>query len=113
MQWWKVVGLAGLAGVAATGVKVSRDERQRKAYTPDEVRARLHERVDKPLDTEQDSVAPESESTEQDSVAPESESTPQDSVAPEPAAEPVDQESAAELPADQESNVQESAERTS
>ncbi len=101
MQWWKVVGLAGLAGVAATGVKVSRDERQRKAYTPDEVRARLHERVDKPLDTEQDSVAPESEST------------PQDSVAPEPAAEPVDQESAAELPADQESNVQESAERTS
>ena len=65
MDWWKVVGLAGLAGVAATGVKVSRDERQRKAYTPDEVRSRLHERADKPLDTEPESV-------NQESVTPES-----------------------------------------
>jgi hypothetical protein len=45
MRWWKVVGLAGLAGVAATGVVVARAERQRRAYTPDEIRSRLHERV--------------------------------------------------------------------
>lgn len=45
MRWWKIVGLAGLAGVAATGVAVARAERKRRAYTPDEVRARLHARV--------------------------------------------------------------------
>jgi hypothetical protein len=45
MRWWKVVGLAGLAGVAATGVVVARAERKRRAYTPDEVRNRLHQRV--------------------------------------------------------------------
>ncbi|MEV6849599.1 hypothetical protein [Actinoplanes sp. NPDC051411] len=45
MRWWKVVGLAGLAGVAATGVVIGRAERKRRAYTPDEVRARLHERL--------------------------------------------------------------------
>jgi hypothetical protein len=42
--WWKVLGLAGLAGVAATGVAVARAERRRAAYTPDQVRDRLHER---------------------------------------------------------------------
>jgi hypothetical protein len=46
MRLWKVVGLAGLAGVAATGVVIARAERQRRAYTPDEVRARLHERIE-------------------------------------------------------------------
>jgi hypothetical protein len=45
MRWWKVLGLAGLAGVAATGVVVARAERRRRAYTPEEIRARLHERV--------------------------------------------------------------------
>ncbi len=45
MRWWKVLGLAGLAGVAATGVVIARGERQRRAYTPEEIRARLHERV--------------------------------------------------------------------
>ena len=44
MKWWKVLGLAGVAGVAATGVIVAREERRRRAYTPDEVRSRLHER---------------------------------------------------------------------
>jgi hypothetical protein len=39
---WKLVGLAGLAGVAATGAVLARNERQRRAYTPDDVRARLH-----------------------------------------------------------------------
>ena len=39
------MGLAGLAGVAATGVVVARAERKRRAYTPDEVRQRLHRRL--------------------------------------------------------------------
>ena len=41
---WKLLGLAGLAGVAATGAVLARNERQRRAYTPDDVRERLHER---------------------------------------------------------------------
>jgi hypothetical protein len=41
---WKLLGLAGLAGVAATGAVLARNERQRRAYTPDDVRSRLHER---------------------------------------------------------------------
>lgn len=45
MKWWKIVGLAGIAGVAGTGVLIARGERTRRAYTPDEVRARLHERA--------------------------------------------------------------------
>jgi hypothetical protein len=45
VRWWKIVGLAGLAGVAATGVAVARAERRRRAYTPDEIRARLHARA--------------------------------------------------------------------
>jgi hypothetical protein len=44
MRWWKVVGLAGVAGVAATGVVIARRERQRRSFTPDQVRSRLHER---------------------------------------------------------------------
>jgi hypothetical protein len=45
MRWWKIAGLAGLAGVAATGVVLTRAERRRRAYTPDEIRERLHARV--------------------------------------------------------------------
>ena len=45
MRLWKLLGLAGLAGVAATGAVLARDERQRRAYTPDDVRTRLHERA--------------------------------------------------------------------
>ena len=44
MRPWKLIGLAGLAGVAATGAVLARNERQRRAYTPDDVRARLRER---------------------------------------------------------------------
>ncbi|WP_234779684.1 hypothetical protein [Mycobacterium tuberculosis] len=43
---WKWVGLAGVAGVVAGGALVARDQRKRRAYTPDEVRARLHQRLD-------------------------------------------------------------------
>jgi hypothetical protein len=46
MRWWKVLGLAGLAGVAATGAVTARAERRRRAYTPEEIRSRLHERVE-------------------------------------------------------------------
>ena len=43
---WKWLGLAGLAGVAATGVVIARDQRQRTQLSPDDVRARLHERLE-------------------------------------------------------------------
>jgi hypothetical protein len=45
MRWWKVLGLAGFVGVAATGVVIARAERRRRAYTPEEIRARLHDRL--------------------------------------------------------------------
>lgn len=45
MKIWKAVGLAGLAGVAATGVIIARDRRQRADLTPEQVRERLHERL--------------------------------------------------------------------
>ncbi|WP_435207521.1 hypothetical protein [Micromonospora sp. bgisy143] len=44
MRWWKILGLAGLAGVAASGVVIARAERRRRAYTPEEIRQRLRER---------------------------------------------------------------------
>jgi hypothetical protein len=45
MRWHKVLGLAAFAGVAATGVVIIRDQRRRRAYTPAEVRDRLHTRL--------------------------------------------------------------------
>jgi hypothetical protein len=42
---WKIAGLAGLVGVVATGALVARNERERRGYTPDEVRDRLQERL--------------------------------------------------------------------
>ncbi len=45
MKLWKVLGLAGLAGVAATGVIIARDQRQRAQLTPEQVRDRLRERL--------------------------------------------------------------------
>ena len=42
---WKLVGLAGLAGVAATGVVVARKRRAQRSYTPEELRERLHRRL--------------------------------------------------------------------
>jgi hypothetical protein len=45
VRWWKVLGLAGFAGVAATGVVIVRAERRRRAYTPQEIRDRLHARL--------------------------------------------------------------------
>ena len=45
MGWAKVLGVAAFAGVAATGVVIVRDQRRRRAYTPAEVRERLHARL--------------------------------------------------------------------
>ena len=45
MRWWKVLGVAAFAGVAAGGVLIVKDERRRRAYTPEEIRDRLHARV--------------------------------------------------------------------
>jgi hypothetical protein len=42
---WKWVGLAGVAGVVAGGVLAARDQRRRNSYTPDDIRARLHQRL--------------------------------------------------------------------
>jgi hypothetical protein len=43
---WKLIGAAGLAGVAATGVVVARRRREQQDYDPDELRARLHARLE-------------------------------------------------------------------
>jgi hypothetical protein len=45
MRWWKILGVAGVAGVAATGVVIARAERRRRAYTPEQIRDRLHARA--------------------------------------------------------------------
>jgi hypothetical protein len=42
---WKLIGLAGVAGVAATGVVVARKRRAQHDYDPDELRTRLHSRL--------------------------------------------------------------------
>ncbi|TPG35933.1 hypothetical protein [Mycolicibacterium hodleri] len=42
---WKWVGLAGVAGVVAGGALVARGQRKRNAYTPDDIRAKLHQRL--------------------------------------------------------------------
>jgi hypothetical protein len=51
MRWWKVLGVAAFVGVAATGVVIARAERRRRAYTPAEIRARLHARLAEVSDT--------------------------------------------------------------
>ena len=48
MHWRKVLGLAAFAGVAATGAVIIRDQRRRRAYTPDEIRERLQARLAEP-----------------------------------------------------------------
>lgn len=46
MKLWRVLGVAGLAGVAATGAIIARDQRRRAQLTPDQVRDRLHQRLE-------------------------------------------------------------------
>ena len=54
MKLWKWLGVAGLAGVAATGVIIARDQRQRTQLSPDDVGARLHERLEDGATHDQD-----------------------------------------------------------
>jgi hypothetical protein len=42
---WKLLGLAGAAGVAATGAVVARKTRIQSDYEPDEIRDRLRSRI--------------------------------------------------------------------
>ncbi len=42
---WKWLGVAGIAGVATGAALVARGERERRAYTPEDIRARLHDRA--------------------------------------------------------------------
>jgi hypothetical protein len=42
---WKILGLAGFVGVAATGAVIARGERRRRAYTPEQIRERLNARL--------------------------------------------------------------------
>ena len=42
---WKLLGVAGLAGVAATGAVVARRRRAHRDYDADELRDRLHRRL--------------------------------------------------------------------
>ena len=57
MRWWKILGVAAFAGVAAGGVLIAKDERRRDAYTPDEVRDLLHARLAAADDEDDDAVA--------------------------------------------------------
>jgi hypothetical protein len=42
---WKLLGVAGIAGVAATGVALARRRRSHEDYDHDELRERLHQRL--------------------------------------------------------------------
>jgi hypothetical protein len=65
---WKWLGLAGLAGVAATGVVIARDQRQRAQLTPDDVRARLHERLERAADKDDDTDDDKDDDTADDTA---------------------------------------------
>ena len=59
MRLWKLLGLAGIAGVAAGSAVLVRNERERRAYTPDDVRSRLHDRASALADAPEPVAAPE------------------------------------------------------
>jgi hypothetical protein len=57
---WKIVGLAGVAGVtAATGVVVARKRRDHTDYDPDVLRDKLHSRVADATEDDADAAAAE------------------------------------------------------
>ena len=45
MKLWKILGIAGLTGVAASGAIIAREQRKRAQVTPDDVRRQLHDRL--------------------------------------------------------------------
>jgi hypothetical protein len=46
MRWWKILGLAAVGGVVAAGVVARRRRRAFRSYDSDELRARLHRRLE-------------------------------------------------------------------
>ncbi|MCW2901228.1 MAG: hypothetical protein JWO67_3493 [Streptosporangiaceae bacterium] len=54
------MGLAGFVGVAATGAVIARAERRRRAYTPEQIRERLHARLADAAAAGEGAQAPES-----------------------------------------------------
>ncbi|MGO9754748.1 MAG: hypothetical protein ACLP8S_32420 [Solirubrobacteraceae bacterium] len=62
---WKVIGLAGLTGVAATGVIIARKRRAHRDYDPGELRERLHSRL---ADASTEGVTPPLDRTKQSNV---------------------------------------------
>lgn len=58
MKLWKWLGLAGVAGVAATGVIIARDQRQRAHLTPEQVRDRLRDRLDSRVSADESTPGP-------------------------------------------------------
>jgi hypothetical protein len=54
---WKLVGLASLAGVAATGAVVARKRRAHREYDPEELRDRLHRRLAE-VEAQEDATPP-------------------------------------------------------
>lgn len=55
---WKLSGVAGLAGVAASGVVVARRRRSHQELDPDELRSRLHRRLADVRDADQATDTP-------------------------------------------------------
>ncbi|MFW2333733.1 hypothetical protein [Ilumatobacter sp.] len=58
VRWWKILGLAGLVGATAVGIAagsraVERRGREYRDADPDDLRARLHQRL-----AEADAAAP-------------------------------------------------------
>ena len=63
---WKLLGLAGAAGVAATGAAVARNRRPQSDYEPEELRDRLRDRLQKVEAGDEDAppVVPEKAETD-------------------------------------------------
>jgi hypothetical protein len=58
VRWRKILGLAGFASVAATGVVIARAERRRRSYTPQQIRERLHGRLAEAPETSEPAPSP-------------------------------------------------------
>jgi hypothetical protein len=54
---WKLLGLAGAAGVAASGAVAAKQRRPQSDYTPDELRDRLRSRLER-VDAGDDEAEP-------------------------------------------------------
>ncbi len=56
-RWWKLLGLAAVAGVAATGAVIDRQTRTSTAYAPSEITAHLRRRFQEARERAADSAA--------------------------------------------------------